>query len=622
MNFPKKEESAIDSIEHELYDPRRKVNENEMHHTRPQRSLDLPTSWGDDSSIITKGQEEKGLSFGTKLLLVAILCLAGAIGLFFWKMVSLRNVVSSSNIDMTVDVTPFIEGGEATPLIVTLRNRNAIPLEGASVTLLYKQGNGSQDEQEKIQEKRDIGSIKSNEEYKKQDFSVVLYGSEGDTRDIVLKLEYKVAGSAATFNKLVSAHVILKAPPISVHLDAPERLSVGQVGTFTCTVKNNSATTSLPSILTLTLPNSLTITETSPKPITRSSSWNIESLPPGESKVITFSGSFAGKQGEVATIQSKIGSQGDSPTSIGVVYASETKDIAIQDSPLTLSIDLLTDHGGTEFIKYGDRATYTINYTNTSKEALSDVSIKMNIAGDAAIYDSIDPTSGYYDSLNKVIVWDKASLPDLAVLAPNSQGSLHVVIPVVMKGDNSPTIKITLVGSAGVNETEMKTTLAKTWGIQGAATLEAGTQYKNSPLQNSGPIPPEANKETTYSVHMSVSAQNVLSYARASFTLPAYVTWKGTASNPSAVSYDSRTRTVVWDAGKLEQGAVSAIDIQLGVKPSQSHVGSSPVITSGIIFDAEEEVSRARTRVNRSPLTTVIRNEEWTQNPSVVVNSH
>ena len=166
----------------------------------------------------------------------------------------------------------------------------------------------------------------------------------------------------------------------------------------------------------------------------------------------------------------------------------------------------------------------------------------------------------------------------------------------------------------------MITTLNKTWGIQGAATLEAGTQYKNSPLQNSGPVPPEANTETTYSVHMSISAQNVLSYARASFTLPAYVTWKGVSTNTSAVTYNSRTRTVVWEAGKLEQGVVTAIDIQLGVKPSQSHVGTSPAITSGIIFDAEEEVSRARTRVNRSPLTTVIRNEQWVENPSVVVS--
>lgn len=620
MNFPKKEESALESIEHELYDPRRKINETEMHHTRAQRSLDLPTSWGDDSSIIVKGEEEKGFSFGTKFLLVASLFLMASIGLFFWKMTSLRNVVSSANIDMTVDISPFIEGGEATPLVVTLRNRNAVPLESTSVTLLYKQGNGSQDEQEKVQEKRDIGGINPNEQYKKQDFSVVLYGSEGDTRDIVLKLEYKVAGSNATFNKIVTTNVILKAPPISVNLEAPERLSVGQIGTFNCIIKNNSATTSLPSVLVLTLPNSLTINSTSPKPIARSSAWNIESLPPGESKTITFSGSFAGKQGEVATIQSKIGSRGDSPTSLGIVYASDTKDIALQDSPLTLSMDLLTDHGSTEFVKYGDRATFTVNYTNTSKEALSDVSIRMKVSGDAALYESIDPTNGYYDSVTRTIVWDKAVLPDLAVLAPQAQGSFRVVIPVVMKGENSPSVTLSLSGTADVKETEMITTLNKTWGIQGAATLEAGTQYKNSPLQNSGPVPPEANTETTYSVHMSISAQNVLSYARASFTLPAYVTWKGVSTNTSAVTYNSRTRTVVWEAGKLEQGVVTAIDIQLGVKPSQSHVGTSPAITSGIIFDAEEEVSRARTRVNRSPLTTIIRNEQWVENPSVVVS--
>lgn len=619
MNFPKKEESALDSIEHELYDPKVKIGDTEIHHTKTHRSLELPTSWGDDAPLIMRGHEDTGLSFGVKLLLAAVLFLFAALAFTSWRVLSLRNQVSSNNIEMTADITPFIEGGETTPLVVTLRNKNASRLESASVTLLYKQGNGSQDEQEKVQEKRDLGTINPNE-YKKQDFSVTLYGAEGEPRDLVVKLEYKIVGANAPFSKIVNAQVVLRAPPISIHIDGPDRLSVGQVGTYTFTVKNNSASSSLPSVVSLTLPNSFTVTEATPKPISRSSSWNIESLASGESKTITLTGSFDGKQGEVATVQAKIGSRGENPTAIGIVYASETKDTTLHDSPLTVTMSMMTDHGGTESMKYGDRATLTIGYSNTSNQALSDVSLKLALSGDAALYDGINPTSGYYDSLTKTITWDKASLPDLMVLAPNTQGTLQVVIPIVSKGLNSPSLKASFVGTAGVKDTDMVTTLTKTWGVQGSATLQASTQYQSSPFPNSGPVPPQPNKETTYTAHLTVSAQNALSSAKVSFTLPAYVSWKGVSSDSQAVVYDSRTRTVTWSVGKLFDSASTGVDVQLGVRPSQSHVGQAPTITSGIVLDADEEVSRAHLRTTLSPLTTAVHNEQWTENPAIVVN--
>ena len=271
------ESSALDSIEHELYDPKVQVDALEMHHTKNRRAVDLPTSWGEDAPILVKGDVEKGFSFGTKLLLISTLFLIVALSFAAWRVFSLRNVVSASNIDMTADITPFIQGGEVTPLILTLHNRNVSQLLEARVTLLYKQGNGSQDEQEKVQEKREIGTINSGD-FKKQDFKVSLYGSESESRDIVLKLEYKVTGSNAIFSKIVTAQVVLRAPPISVTIEGADKLSLGQSSTYSFVIKNNSATSSLPSVLQLTLPNSFTIESATPKPLPHSASWQIAQI--------------------------------------------------------------------------------------------------------------------------------------------------------------------------------------------------------------------------------------------------------------------------------------------------------------------------------------------------------
>ena len=621
MNYPpKREESAIESIEHELYDPKIKINEAEIHHLKAHRALTLPTSWGDDAPILVHRDEEKGFSFGAKLLLFSTILLCIAVAFSVWRVVSMRNVVSAANIDITAEISPYLEGGESTPLFFSLQNRNTAALVDAKVTLLYKQGSGTQDEQEKIQDKRDLGTIASNE-MKKQDFNVTLYGGESEKRDLVLKLEYKVAGSNGVFSKIATTQVILRTPPVSVNIEGPEKLSLGQSGTYEVVVKNNSATTSIPSVLQVITPNSFTVESTSPKRPGLSNAWSIKRLDPGESVKVSIVGAFNGKQGELATFSAKIGSVGEEPTMIGIVYASYSKDVMLNASPLTLTLGLSAESGSTESVRYGDRAAVIISYNNTSTEALDDVSFVVTLSGEAALYNLIDPINGYYDSVAKTITWDKASLPQLAVVAPGAQGDLRIFIPIVQKGANSPVLKAVLVGSAATKDSNnITTTLTKTWGVQGMATLEAHTQHKNSALTNSGPVPPRPNQETTYTVSLKMSAQNLLSSAKVSFTLPAYVTWKGVTSDTSAITYDSKTRTVTWNTGRIQEGVFVNADIMLGVKPSQSHVGLSPAITSGIILEAEEEVSRVRLRTTLSPLTTAVYKETWEQNPSLVVD--
>jgi hypothetical protein len=233
----------------------------------------------------------------------------------------------------------------------------------------------------------------------------------------------------------------------------------------------------------------------------------------------------------------------------------------------------------------------------------------------------IDPTSGHYDSEKQVITWDKSVLPELATVPPNSNGTLRVIIPIVTSGANSPKLKITLNGTGNSQASEdVVATLSKTWTVQGSATISAKTKYKDSTLMNTGPIPPEVNKETTYTANLVVSAQNALVNTKASFILPTYVTWKNITSDNTKISYDTKSRTVTWLIGELGAEKTVSADINLSVKPSQSHVGQMPTITSGIVLEADEEISQAHLRTTISALNTFLSGEGWDGNPSRVVD--
>lgn len=617
MDSQDKEPSALDKIESGLYDPKKQVEDPTLHRVRDRKTSELPTSWGEDHPVIKKIEEEEtGFSFGAQFLLISSMFLLLALSFTAWRVISSRNVVSSANIDMTSEITPYIEGGEVTPLILTLQNRNTSPLQEATLTLMYKKGTGAQDQEEKIHEKRDIGTINAND-YKRQEFKVALYGSESESRDISVKLEYKVAGSNALFSKVVTTTIVLKTPPISVHIDGPTTLSVGQIGTFNISIKNNTASTSLPSVLQLDTPNTFNIESTEPKSNTRGTVWTIPALNPGEIKVITLTGSISA----ASTIKAQIGSQGDSLNSIGLVYSQQSFDISSRTSPLTFDISLDTDRGASDTLRYGDRTTINITYTNGSDMTLHDVKLKLSVSGDAALYKQINPDTGYYDSQAQTITWDRGTLNELATMDPHAQGTVRVNIPIVLKGISSPSLKITFEGAATHQETDDVTaSISKSWIVQGSANISAGTFYKNSPFQNSGPIPPLPNTNTTYTAHIAVSAQNALTDAKVSFLLPVYVGWRNVVSSGANISYDSKTRTVTWIINQIAAGKTVSADIGLSVRPSQSHVGQSPAITSGIVLDADEEVSRAHIRTTLSPLTTFISGENWAVDPSRVVD--
>jgi hypothetical protein len=622
--YPRDEPHQIDDLEHRLYDPKHKQDDAVLHAYRDKSEKNLPTTWeneGSSPSIVLATTKEPGVSFGLKVFLLALLALFLALGFAAWQVFSSRNNVSTDNIDVVLDVASYIEGGESTPLTVSVLNRNTVSLQNAVLTLSYEKGVGIQNEQEKIYDKRTLGALASNA-LSKQEMNVVVYGAEGDIRDLTVKLEYQVVGANAIFNKVVTTSVVLKTPPVTVHIEGPTSLVQGQVATYTLEAKNNTSTTTQPALLTLSVPSSFSLITASPQSLTKGYIWNVPALAPGATSVTKITGSFTGTSGETNTLQASIGSVGRSANELGVVYSTEKQSVNMTAALLALSLRLETDRGAIDSLRYGDVATLTLSYENKSERALKDVSLVLHIEGDAPILASIASDSGYYDSISKTITFDKASINTFAVMPAGAKGSFTVRIPIVTKGNNSPALTLAFDGGATLtSQNDTTTKITKTWVVQGSATVNAVTLSQNSSFSNTGPLPPQANTTTTYAAHIIVSAQNTLSRAKVSFLLPGYVSWSGVYTKGADVQYDARTRKVTWNIGTVTGVGNVSGDIQVSVKPSQSHVGQTPAITSGITLEADETESQVHIRTTTDALTTTLKQDASSADLSRVVAS-
>ena len=154
-----------------------------------------------------------------------------------------------------------------------------------------------------------------------------------------------------------------------------------------------------------------------------------------------------------------------------------------------------------------------------------------------------------------------------------------------------------------------------------AFSTRAGT------LTHSGPIPPRAETETTYSGVFSLS--NAFADATGVVVkgvLPPWVVWKGaTAPQSERIVYDEATRTITWNVGELPAGTGSGgknreVEFSLGITPSVSQIGSSPILVQDISVTGSDRFSGSSISLTAESITTRLEDAGFIPGNETVVN--
>ena len=97
---------------------------------------------------------------------------------------------------------------------------------------------------------------------------------------------------------------------------------------------------------------------------------------------------------------------------------------------------------------------------------------------------------------------------------------------------------------------------------------------------NTGPIPPKADVESTYTATWAVSnTANALADVSVTAILPSYIRWTGNISpSGESVVFNAVGRTITWTIGDMPAGGSKTVSFQVGITPSISQIGSSPTL--------------------------------------------
>lgn len=135
--------------------------------------------------------------------------------------------------------------------------------------------------------------------------------------------------------------------------------------------------------------------------------------------------------------------------------------------------------------------------------------------------------------------------------------------------------------------------------------------YYIGPFTNTGPIPPVAEKETTYTITWTVTnTSNTLTGVKAVATIPSYIKWTGKI-NPSTekISFNPLGGEIVWDVGEVKAGVGSTlapkeVSFQVSFVPSLSQVGTSPTILSDTKVTGVDSFTKTEISETKSSVTT------------------
>lgn len=554
----------------------------------------------------------------------ALLFFVIAVGIAVYTFMYGGNTVSSSNIEISILGPSLLDGGKEASFEISILNRNAAPLQLADLVVEYPEGTRSAEDQTVAlpSERFSLGAIEPGDRVK-QTVRAVLFGEQGAQRRILVTLEYRVAGSNAIFIKEQELNVLLGASPVSVTVEGPDEAVSGQEIVFTVAIRSNAQATINDVALEAQYPFGFTVTGADPETSVGESLWQLGALDPGQEKKVAIVGLLEGQDNEERVFRFMAGSEADQTAArIAVPYLTVPKSLTLKRPFVGGTLTINGDESKTVVVDPGSTVRGTIAWKNNLDTEIEDLAIEAKLSGQALDRGSVIASRGFYRSLDSTIVWNKDDDPSLARVAPGESG--EVEFSFTARGSSGSTVitnpEMTVsvsVGGRRVSQGSVPETISsvfsKTIRVGSALSMVTRARHFSGPVQNSGPMPPRADQETTYGVTWSVrNPSNTISNGKASATLPSYVRYLG-ATSPSSeqVAYDERSRTVTWNLGDVKAGAgfgsaAREVSFKVGITPSTSQVGSVPALTGRVVLTGDDRFTGSRVSVEGNPVTTTI----------------
>ncbi len=623
----REKKQKIDTLNEELY------HKNKEHAQRKRRKIHsrdikLDHDFDDEDTyklLLEKNKKRKlPPSLFKKIFLIVLGFFTVTALIAAFSVFDLKQRVSDDLISMEIIGPPFVDGGDELELKVRIQNFNEQMIENSDLIVSYPKDSSRVEDE--VFMRRSIGDV-GNGQKVNEEFDLVLFGGEGDVRNIHATLEYRIEGSSSIFIKEADFEVVIRSTPTQITVTAPDEIVQNQEITLSVDLASNTNKQINDILMNIDYPLGFEFISSTVEPQYSSHTWYFPNIT-DEKQTIEITGRLSALPGQGQSFYVQAGKQDNlNKNVIETLFNSVTHTVDVQESFITAEMDI--NNKGTEdiSIRGGDEIDVEIDFRNTLSETLADVEIIAHLDGDLYKADGIRVQNGDFDSNTKRIVWNKNNMEQLEFLEPGETGTLSFALTTKeLVGQAGSLVNPTAIIVVDVSATEINGKVREAFAVSRAdisansdVTLLAKTLHNDGPFKNKGSIPPRVGQKTQYTVTLQVTnSSNDVQEAEVTTFLPPYVGWLGNIA-PSVerqkIEYNQTTREVTWDLGTLKSGLgignanPKQVSFQVDVLPSLPHVGENLDITKDIILSGKDTFTDVKLTFKKSPISTNLKQE-------------
>lgn len=598
-----------------------------------QAPVETPESqWGETqilerpaSALAYKSAASK--FFKTLFLISIIFCvIAGGIAAFIF--IGNHNRISSIDISVTGPVS--IAGGEKLALLVAVDNQNGVDMLNARVRIDYPEGAyvSTNTAMSLPRDERVLDTIKAGTQ-KQITFESILFGEENIQKDFTITVEYEIAGSKTSYTNNKDYSILLTKAPISLLIDYEKTVTSEQDTTIVLTAISNS-TAKLENVLLKGIyPVGWSFTSADPAAVaTTKDTWQLGSFIPGEKKKITLRGTIKGQEGEEKVFRFSLGApQETDENKLSTSFVDSIATMTLERPFILTKLEIGEENKDGDIVaNLGDLLDGTLNIKNNTSRDLVDVVVEIKPEGQ--VYDkySVKTSDGFYKSTENTLYWDKVIKQDLKMMTQGSDVNVRFMFKtfspeqlVQIFRNPQMNLRVSVTGKSIADDEGTKNInvdFVKKIKFTTQASMEARTRYNVGAFRNVGPVPPQAEQTTSYTLSFDLkNTFNHISEGKVTAVLPFYVQWVPQASSSiEKISFDTQTRVVTWNVGELAAGAgytgaTRTGSFQVTIAPSTSQVGTVPILASDIAFIGVDRFTGNMIQMRSPGLTTQVVDE-------------
>lgn len=561
------------------------------------------------------------------LIFTGIAVVLAAAAFFVWK-----TLLPSSSIEFTVVGPNEIVVGEPTALTVRIINRSGVALKEGVVSFTLPAGSfssegGGDSSLGPVRQKLKIDDIAADGEFRKE-MQVKFLGSLGQGLAVEGSFIYRPENVQSYITEETKFNAVIARVPLAIAVDVPDKVNSGQEVTMTIGVDSELSVPLPDMALGVDLPSGFTLISADPPAAEGSDTlWLLGDLVSGASKKVVIRGKVRGEPEEAKMVHVRLGRYA-AKTKTWLVATEVSVGPTIASPFLLAQTSLNGARGGS--LAPGSRVTGNVLFKNNLPQKIQNLTVNVFLPEKFIKLETVRTEKGFYDVTKKAVVWNPSSESRLRELDPSEEGTLTFsfelkdTLPIKVFADKNFAFPVVTSIDSGSPPPEYRGVSLEyrdnvEFKIESRLSLSARAAYYDSPVENSGSLPPKVRRATTYTIYLQLSSgANDLRDVEVKGQLGGGVEWKNSISTDIGdVGFNSATHEITWRIPKLTaatgilRSPVAAV-FQVTLIPADNQVNTSPTLISGLAASGIDVFTDTTKTDTAESLTTELRTDART----------